>query len=171
MTNWHLNFLHRMLTLFTFNHKHTCLQTKISNYLRNRNWNYNIVQLQIFLEKLILYVYVTLFIIFWRPTVDCKRCETHNESYTMKKWSQQTESASLSYPCFFHPLAPEKDSQIISVAWYNLGPTHGRFHLKSSGVYMSGRFTVNSPTPTRWRIKLSRDVGELVVNPIQLIRS
>lgn len=138
MTNWHLNFLHRMLTLFTFNHKHTCLQTKISDYLRNRNWNYNIIQLQIFLEKLILYVYVTLFIIFWRPTVDCKRCETHNESYTMKKWSQQTESASLSFPCFFHPLTPERDSQIISVAWYNLGPTHGRFNLKSSGVYMSG---------------------------------
>ena len=29
----------------------------------------------------------------------------------------------------------------------------------------------NSPTPTRRRIKSSRDVGELVLNPIQLIRS
>ena len=84
MTNWHLNFLHRMLTLFTFNHKHTCLQTKISDYLRNRNWNYNIIQLQIFLEKLILYVYITLFVIFWRPTVDCKRCETQSILHTEK---------------------------------------------------------------------------------------
>ena len=29
----------------------------------------------------------------------------------------------------------------------------------------------NSPTPTRRRIKSSRDVGELVLNPTQLIRS
>ena len=32
-----------------------------------------------------------------------------------------------------------------------------------------GRF--NSPTPTRRRIKSSRNVGELVFNPVQLIRS
>ena len=35
----------------------------------------------------------------------------------------------------------------------------------------STRRRTNSPTPTRRRIKSSRDVGELVVNPIQLIRS
>ena len=29
----------------------------------------------------------------------------------------------------------------------------------------------NSPTPTRRRIKSSRNVGELVFNPVQLIRS
>ena len=34
----------------------------------------------------------------------------------------------------------------------------------------STRRRTNSPTPTRRRIKSSRDVGELVVNPIQLIR-
>ena len=35
----------------------------------------------------------------------------------------------------------------------------------------STRRRTNSPTPTRRRIKSSRDVSELVVNPIQLIRS
>ena len=35
----------------------------------------------------------------------------------------------------------------------------------------STRRRSNSPTPTRRRIKSSRDVGELVLNPIQLIRS
>ena len=35
----------------------------------------------------------------------------------------------------------------------------------------STRRRTNSPMPTRRRIKSSRDVGELVVNPIQLIRS
>ena len=35
----------------------------------------------------------------------------------------------------------------------------------------STRRRSNSPMPTHRRIKLSRDVGELVLNPIQLIRS
>ena len=41
---------------------------------------------------------------------------------------------------------------------------------QEGGGGMDG-ITVNSPTPTRRRIKSSRDVGELVLNPIQLIRS
>ena len=43
-------------------------------------------------------------------------------------------------------------------------------HL-STGGNQSTRRRTNSPTPTRRRIKSSRDVGELVLNPIQLIRS
>ena len=35
----------------------------------------------------------------------------------------------------------------------------------------SSRRQFNSPTPTRRRIKSSRNVGELVFNPVQLIRS
>ena len=41
----------------------------------------------------------------------------------------------------------------------------------STGGLRSTRRRTNSPTPTRRRIKSSRDVGELVLNPIQLIRS
>ena len=36
---------------------------------------------------------------------------------------------------------------------------------------MSGNYGQLADGPTRRRIKSSRDVGELVVNPIQLIRS
>ena len=43
--------------------------------------------------------------------------------------------------------------------------------LWTSGNQSTRRRTLNSPTPTRRLIKSSRDVGELVVNPIQLIRS
>ena len=39
--------------------------------------------------------------------------------------------------------------------------------LQGGGGHFPG-ITVNSPTPTRRHIKSSRDVGELVVNPIQL---
>ena len=88
-----LNFTNTMLTY---------LQKKITDYLRNRNWNYNIIQLQIFLEKLILYVNITLFVIFRRPAVDCKRDETYNQLYKLKVWSPQTKPASLSYHCFFN---------------------------------------------------------------------
>ena len=42
--------------------------------------------------------------------------------------------------------------------------------LGCDGNQSTRRWT-NSPTPTRRRIKSSRNVGELVVNPIQLIRS
>ena len=45
---------------------------------------------------------------------------------------------------------------------------------QEGGEWMDLRSTrrrSNSPTPTRRRIKSSRDVGELVLNPIQLIRS
>ena len=45
---------------------------------------------------------------------------------------------------------------------------------EGGGEWMDLRSTrrrSNSPTPTRRRIKSSRDVGELVLNPIQLIRS
>ena len=35
----------------------------------------------------------------------------------------------------------------------------------------SSRRRFNSPTPTRRRVKSSRDVGELVFNPVQFIRS
>ena len=45
------------------------------------------------------------------------------------------------------------------------------FKLMSLTGNQSTRRRTNSPTPTRQRIKSSRDVGELVVNPIQLIRS
>ena len=43
--------------------------------------------------------------------------------------------------------------------------------IKKRKGNQSTRRRTNSPTPTRRRIKSSRDVGELVVNPIQLIRS
>ena len=49
--------------------------------------------------------------------------------------------------------------------------------LGDFNVNLLERITVNSPTdqladgPTRRRIKSSRNIGELVVNPIQLIRS
>ena len=49
--------------------------------------------------------------------------------------------------------------------------SHDQTPTAISGELRSTRRRTNSPTPTRRRIKSSRDVGELVVNPIQLIRS
>ena len=49
--------------------------------------------------------------------------------------------------------------------------SHDQTPTAISGELRSTCRRTNSPTPTRRRIKSSRDVGELVVNPIQLIRS
>ena len=51
--------------------------------------------------------------------------------------------------------------------------TQSKTERRNYGQLADGptRRRTNSPTPTRRRIKSSRDVGELVLNPIQLIRS
>ena len=59
----------------------------------------------------------------------------------------------------FNPLHPNISMHMVSSQLAD-GPTR-RYQLADA----------NSPMPTRRRIKSSRDVGELVLNPIQLIRS
>ena len=54
---------------------------------------------------------------------------------------------------------------IISLGCHQIQNSTPLVELRST----RGRF--NSPTPTRRRIKSSRNVGELVFNPVQLIRS
>ena len=50
-------------------------------------------------------------------------------------------------------------------------PKKKRFGTHGCGELQSSCRQFNPPTPTCQCIKLSRDVGELVFNPVQLIRS
>ena len=66
---------------------------------------------------------------------------------------------------FLRDKSSELVHPIISLGCHQIQNSTPLVELRST----RGRF--NSPTPTRRRIKSSRNVGELVFNPVQLIRS
>ena len=68
----------------------------------------------------------------------------------------------------FNPFTPMSDQGRIS--HYSINRISSRLMTRIKELRSTRRWS-NSLTPTRRRIKSSRDVGELVVNPIQLIRS
>ena len=68
----------------------------------------------------------------------------------------------------FNPFTPISDQGRIS--YYSINRISSRLMTRIKELRLTRRRS-NSPMPTRRRIKSSRDVGELVLNPIQLIRS
>ena len=66
-------------------------------------------------------------------------------------------------------LKPDIFCQLV-LHCFPVGLWNWMIYLSNCELRSTCRWT-NSPTPTRRRIKSSRDVGELVLNPIQLIRS
>ena len=68
----------------------------------------------------------------------------------------------------FNPFTPISDQGRIS--YYIINRISSRLMTRIKELWLT-RWRSYSPTPTRRRIKSSRDIGELVLNPIQLIRS
>ena len=68
----------------------------------------------------------------------------------------------------FNPFTPMSDQGRIS--HYSINRISSRLMTRIKELQSTRRWS-NSPTSTRRRLKSSRDVGELVLNPIQLIRS
>ena len=68
----------------------------------------------------------------------------------------------------FNPFTPISDQGRIS--HYSINRISSRLMTRIKELQSTHRWS-NSLTPTRQRIKSSRDIGELVLNPIQLIRS
>ena len=68
----------------------------------------------------------------------------------------------------FNPFTPISDQDRIS--HHSINTISSRLMTRIKELRSTHRWS-NSPTPTRRRIKSSRDVSELVLNPIQLIRS
>ena len=68
----------------------------------------------------------------------------------------------------FNPFTPISDQGRIS--HYSINRISSRLMTRIKEL-RSTRWWSNSPTPTCRRIKSSWDIGELVLNPIQLIRS
>ena len=68
----------------------------------------------------------------------------------------------------FNPFTPISDQGRIS--HYSINRISSRLMTRIKELRSTCRRS-NSPTPTRRRIKSSRDIGKLVLNPIQLIRS
>ena len=68
----------------------------------------------------------------------------------------------------FNPFTPISDQGRIS--YYIINRISSRLMTRIKELWLT-RWRSYSPTPTHRRIKSSRDIGELVLNPIQLIRS
>ena len=93
----------------------------------------------------------------------------------------------------FHKNVPPNYSKLRDVWWGMSSNSNNQFFFKGQILWACASYNIpwlspnrnstplvelrstrgrfNSPTPTRRRIKSSRNVGELVFNPVQLIRS